>query len=267
MRGAAFCTGDSYHLFDIETYFKVKSYPCHKYEGTLHVSFIKGDERADAFIFSYGCVVTWNMKAQHEAMFLKDLQKFSQGSFAKSIADQFEFSKGSETKIHEEEDLIVLESDDTLIKQSFSYGMAQSVKLKAFEASTKKTIEESEKLPKQMAKRGKIDLPAKKISQKLGELLTERNSIILHSDILDTPEFFWKRPRYEGYYLMTSDYLDMDKRLEILNRRLDVIKDLYDALSNELKHLHSSRLEWIIIILIAIEIVVALWKDIFGTLS
>ena len=264
MRGSAYCTCEDYHLFDIETYFKVNSTHCHRYEDTLHVTFIEDEIRSDLYIFDYGCIVAWNMKPQREAMLLKDIRKFSKAPLPDEFMDSFEFSLGVETKIHEEEDLIVLESDDSLIKQSFSHGLAQSVKLKAFEASTKKTIETSASLPMQMARQGKIKLPSKKISQKLGELLMERSSIILHSDILDTPEFFWKRPRYESYYHMASEYLDLDQRLDIVNRRLDVIKDLYEALSNELKHVHSSRLEWIIIILIAIEIIVALWKDIFG---
>jgi uncharacterized Rmd1/YagE family protein len=48
----------------------------------------------------------------------------------------------------------------------------------------------------------------------------------------------------------------MDKRIEIINQRLDVIKELYDMLNEEMHNMHSSRLEWIVIWLIVIEVLI-----------
>ena len=41
----------------------------------------------------------------------------------------------------------------------------------------------------------------------------------------------------------------------MLENRLEVIQELLEMMADEQKHRHSSLLEWIIIILIAIEIV------------
>ena len=41
----------------------------------------------------------------------------------------------------------------------------------------------------------------------------------------------------------------------MLNKRLDIIKELYDMLASELATAHSNKLEWIIIILILIEVI------------
>jgi uncharacterized Rmd1/YagE family protein len=116
-------------------------------------------------------------------------------------------------------------------------------------------------MPAELATKGKISLSRKKLSQKIGALFAERNSVNLHSDILDTPEFFWRRPRYEPYYVMGVQYLDITTRIGILNKRLDVIHELYDILSNELKHSHSSRLELVIIFLIFIEVMITILRD------
>jgi len=99
------------------------------------------------------------------------------------------------------------------------------------------------------------------LSKKIGALFAERNSINLHSNILDTPEFFWRRPTYEHYYLIATEYLDLTTRLDILNSRLDIIHELYDILSSELNHRHSARLELTIILLILIEVVVVLRNE------
>ena len=40
----------------------------------------------------------------------------------------------------------------------------------------------------------------------------------------------------------------------MLNKRLDIIKELFDMLASELANRHSYTLEWIVIILIMVEV-------------
>ena len=89
----------------------------------------------------------------------------------------------------------------------------------------------------------------------MGELFLQRSNVNLHSDILDTPELFWEFDEYEQMYILGRSYLDIDKRIEILNQRLDILKDLYEMLQNELNVKHSAKIEIIIIVLILAEIV------------
>ena len=56
-------------------------------------------------------------------------------------------------------------------------------------------------------------------------------------------------------YILGREYLDIDKRIEILNQRLDIMKDLYEMLQNELNIKHSAKIEIIIIVLILAEVV------------
>jgi uncharacterized Rmd1/YagE family protein len=162
-----------------------------------------------------------------------------------------------------EEDEIIVQNKNTLTKLAISHGIAQSVKLTIFEDLIQKTIDHTKHLPSELARKGKIHLSRKEISQKMGELFIERNFINLHSEILDTPEFFWDHPELEPFYRRTSHYLDVSKRVEVLNKRLNVVHELFEILSNELNHQHSSRLEWTIIFLIVIEVIIALLRDLF----
>lgn len=93
-----------------------------------------------------------------------------------------------------------------------------------------------------------------------------RNSINLHTDILDTPEFFWDHEDLEVFYEKTCHYLDLTARVDVLNKRLDIVKELFEILNDHLEARHSSRLEWVIIILIAVEVAMALATDIFHLL-
>ncbi len=81
--------------------------------------------------------------------------------------------------------------------------------------------------------------------------------------MLDTPEFFWEHSELEPLYALAANYLDLEARVEVLNQRLDVIHELFEMLVNELNHQHSSRLEWTIILLIILEVVLTLLRDVF----
>ena len=72
---------------------------------------------------------------------------------------------------------------------------------------------------------------------------------------------FWEYPEIEPFYKKSFHYLEVGKRVEVLNKRLAIIHELLEILSAELNHQHSSRLEWTIIILIIIEVGFLIVKD------
>lgn len=49
-----------------------------------------------------------------------------------------------------------------------------------------------------------------------------------------------------------SDYLDLDERADILNRRFSALTDMLDLLRDQQCTAHSEHLEWIVIFLILI---------------
>ena len=108
-----------------------------------------------------------------------------------------------------------------------------------------------------------LEFRYKEISKKIGELFLVKTKINLHYDLLDTPEFFWEYPQYENQYEKMVKYLDIKSRVEVLNKKVEIIQELLHVLSDEQKHKYSSFLEWIIIILIAFEIIINL-KDHFS---
>jgi uncharacterized Rmd1/YagE family protein len=263
MRCSYYCVGDIYDIDEMAKFLREIGREPKFYDNVIHVRKENEDgSSGDAFFFPYGCAIFWGLEEEEEHQILSELRPYVVYPLTFPTHDQSTFHYGDTTIIKEEDDEIILESEDILIKLSLSHGLSQSVKLECFEASVSRTIEKTRHLPEELARKGKIYMSRKKLSKKIGALFAERNSINLHSDILDTPEFFWRRPRYEPYYLMASEYMDIATRLDILNRRLGVIHELYDILSSELNHRHSSRLELTIILLILIEVVVVLRNEV-----
>lgn len=261
MRCTCYCTAAGY---DIPALFQYLNRLGHTqlFRDVVHIQIFEHERpKGDLFYFSYGSLVCWGFSEEEEREILIPLRTFEKESLAKIELDEFTFIEGPEMKI--EEDEIMLQDSLSLTKLAISHGLAQSVKLATFEEIIQKTIDHTKHLPIDLARRGKIPLSRKEISKKMGEIFIERNFINQHTDILDTPEFFWDYPELESFYRRTAHYLDVSKRGELLNKRLTVVHELFEILSNELNHQHSSRLEIIIILLIFIEVTIALFRDVF----
>lgn len=265
---SSYCTGETYNLQAISEFCTNKEI-VHKIYGrdVLHIDsdFTEYGKGGDIFIYSYGCIVFWGLDNANEDNILKLFAEFLQGVLENKIVDRCEYivnSQNEDSFIDAERDRIILDDRDPGIKLSFSYGLSQSVKLAVFEESVEKTIEENREIPNTLMATGKIPLSRRELAKKIGFLFAERNFVNLNSNILDTPDFFWKRPRYEPYYEMSLKFMDIKQRIEVLNDRLNVIHELYDIISTELQHLHSSRLELIIIFLILTEVVLVVLRDI-----
>jgi uncharacterized Rmd1/YagE family protein len=91
----------------------------------------------------------------------------------------------------------------------------------------------------------------------IGELFILRINIHLQGSVLDAPELMWAEPQLEPVYGAVRSYLEMNQRVELLTDRLGVLEDLLRVLKEQLGQTHGEYLEWIVVVLIAAEIVVA----------
>jgi len=215
----------------------------------------------EVFLFDYGVVVIWGMSATQEQRFLKEIAKFELEKLAPDDVEteKFNFYYTHEYQARIYNDFITLrDKNNYMTKLAISHALAQSVKTSLFEELIASTIDTCKNIPTQLALTGKIALSRSQINMQIGELFILRISIHLNGSVLDTPELFWVEPQLEPVYQAVRSYLEMDQRVGLLTERLDVIADLLAVLKEQLSHGHGEKLEWIVIVLIAAEIVVAL---------
>lgn len=262
LRCVSFCTAASYDLLGLANLFKKKGYFTRISRDSLHVMNTK--RPGDIFFFNYGCFVCWGFKKSFEEKLLEYVKEFSDNRLISIETDHLYYRYGDETTLDTHEklrlDIITLESSDTQIKLAMSYGLAQSIKLEAFEETIKEAIKKNNYLPEEIATRGVISLSRRAIFKRIGEIFLVRSLINLNIEYLDTPEFFWRNPNLESYYILAKKFLDIPNRVMALNQKLDVLQELLHILNSQLQHRHSSLLESIIILLIAVEIIISLFQ-------
>ncbi|KAH3679499.1 hypothetical protein WICMUC_000944 [Wickerhamomyces mucosus] len=288
-RVTAYCTASSYKMKDLIRWLKEnkRQYDSHPklFDECLYTPFVykdwRGDKRmdknlirlddeggeitideryTDVFLFEYGVVVLWGFTLREEQAFLNDLAKFESEKLAAEDIQVEEFNyyitKSYQPRIYN--DFITLrDGSNYMLKLSISHAISQSVKISLFEELVDNTIEDTQDIPQQIASAGKVSLSKDEIMKSIGELFILRININLHGSVLDSPEIMWSEPHLEPIYQATRGYLEINQRVALLNQRLEVISDLLQMLKEQLGHSNEEYLEFIVIILVGVEVLVS----------
>jgi required for meiotic nuclear division protein 1 len=146
--------------------------------------------------------------------------------------------------------------------------LARSTKLAVLETSLYKYLSSTRVIPTLLSKGSRLPFNRRVILQKTGELLELRAQLNHYSELTDSlPDLFWDSRHelgLEGYYDQVGKALDVGVRIKTLNEKMDYAQEIASILRETLREKHSADLEWIIIILIAVEVGFELrreWKE------
>ncbi|XP_066104063.1 required for meiotic nuclear division protein 1 homolog isoform X2 [Saccopteryx bilineata] len=157
-----------------------------------------------------------------------------------------------------------LDLDDAILEKfAFSNALCLSVKLAIWEASLDKFVESIQSIPEALKAGRKVKLSHEEVMQKMGELFALRHRINLSSDFLITPDFYWDRENLEELYDKTCQFLSIARRVKVMNEKLQHCMELTDLMRNHLAEKRALRLEWMIVILITIEVLFELGRVFF----
>jgi hypothetical protein len=92
----------------------------------------------------------------------------------------------------------------------------------------------------------------------MAEEIALRGKINLHSTLMDTPDQYWEEHELEKIFESMRDHLDVTRRIETLNERLEHLHHMVDVLKHDRQDRLSTNLELWIIVLIFVEIVCSL---------
>jgi len=218
-------------------------------------------EQGSCAIFPFAVVVFWSLRPEQIERLAAEICRFLNNPLADVEVDNFYYIDSSD-KNRFFHDRIELADSKPLTLLAISHALAQSTKLSVFEAQAQKTIEATSPIPRKLAEQGSTSLSRRQTAKMRGQLFITKSEIILKYELLDTPEFFWEYPELQALYEMGASYLEIKPRTEMLTLKLETIHEMFEMLADDLKHQHSSKLEWIIIWLIAVEIIMFLVHDV-----
>jgi uncharacterized Rmd1/YagE family protein len=94
----------------------------------------------------------------------------------------------------------------------------------------------------------------------IGNALLVQQRVSGRVAVVEKPDVVWDKPELERLYARLEDEYELKERVEALDRKLTVIAETANALTDISDTRRSLRLEWAIVVLIVFEIVLSLYQ-------
>jgi uncharacterized Rmd1/YagE family protein len=214
-----------------------------------------------AVLFRYGVAVLIGLSPEDETGFLErlkprvggKLQRFEEETAVVALAggteDQVQAGGPIQLRDMSLERLLVIA--DVL---------AKSVVLAHDEREVAKVFEIIEPFAKELADHGRTRRDRKGVLQLIGNALLVQHRVSGRVAVGEKPDALWERPDLERLYARLEDEYELKERVDTLNRKLAVVAETADTLADIIDTRRSLRLELIVVVLIAFEIVVTFYQ-------
>jgi uncharacterized Rmd1/YagE family protein len=213
-----------------------------------------------AVLFRYGVVVFIGLSAEEEADFLERLQTRTYGKITPPEEEwaKIQVAKEGEEPIPVGGPILVREfSLERLLVVADA--LAKSVVLGHDEREVTNVFDRIEPFARELATFGKTSRNRTDLLKLLGNALLVQHRLSGRVAVGEKPDVLWDRPDLERLYARLEDEYELSERAETLNRKLGVIADTASTLAEIIDTKRSLRLELIVVILIAFEIVITFY--------
>jgi uncharacterized Rmd1/YagE family protein len=135
--------------------------------------------------------------------------------------------------------------------------LSKSVVLARDEREVSAVFELVEPFARQLAEKGRTTGGRRAILKHIGNTLLVQHRLSGRVAVAEKPDVLWDRPELERLYARLEDEYELKERAEALTRKLSVIAETAEVLTDIIDTGRSLRLEIVIVVLIAVEIVIA----------
>jgi required for meiotic nuclear division protein 1 len=214
-----------------------------------------------AVLFRYGVAVLIGLSAEDEAALLERLSSRIGGRLARPEEETatIELAGETEDQVSAGGPILVRDmSPERLLVVSDV--LAKSVVLANDEREVTKVFETIEPAARELASRGKTNNDRTGMLKLIGNALLVQHRISGRVAIAEKPDALWDRPDLERLYARLEDEYELKERVDSLNRKLSVIAETANTLADIIDTRRSLRLEMIVVLLIAFEIVITFYQ-------
>ena len=218
-----------------------------------------------ATVFRYGVVVLVGLNPQEESAVLAGLAARITGRFIRPEEETalIEVSPERDDQIPPGGPigLKALSPERVLV---ISDALAKSVVLAHDEREVAAVFDKIEPFARGLAEGGRTPGGRRTILRLIGNAILVQHRVSGRVAVAEKPDVLWDRPDLERLYARLEDEYELKERAEALNRKLAVISETAQALTDVIDTERSLRLEIIIVVLILLEIVIAAYQIFVG---
>lgn len=214
-------------------------------------------ETEKVLVFSFGSIVFINSNMGHTEIFMKYLKKIKSDIDIEHF-DRFHddyalhFTEGEEIDFTDK--YVQIPSRELFYSELVSIIIAKSVALERIEEQLGKILDNIESKIDNLEK-GKLNIGNKELAKTTSRIVRHEYNTIAYIMILDKPDITWINSDAAHFYEKMSEFFELNDRYEVIKSKTEILKSIVDGLADISSSIRGLRLEWIVIILIVIEVI------------
>ncbi|MES2811058.1 MAG: RMD1 family protein [Bacteroidota bacterium] len=225
---------------------------------TTEVFYFLPDQNRFLYVVDYGVVVFGNYEENDKDELFNFIKPFASKLVHLDLSEDYRIvidSNSSKTIV--KNDWVTIPQFNPSALHIVMLNIGQSVALEYYETLTDELITSSKQYIVELETKGRLSISKTNLLKYIGKVLNVKNSIIDNLYILDDPNLVWDNEELNLLNRRLKLNFDINPRFKDLDYRLKIVEDNLTLFTDVLNVRESNRLEWVIIILIALEILIA----------
>jgi len=150
---------------------------------------------------------------------------------------------------------IEIVNSDVEVLRLIMLNVSQSVALDYYSEQTNLLLEETNSHTLSLERRGRLDISGRNLKKYIGKTLNLKNRIAENLYIFDSPPETWEDENLNRLDQGLKRTFDLQERFRDIREGLEIVRENLELFKDLLQYRNSTFLEWIIIILVALEVV------------
>lgn len=216
--------------------------------------FYKRENNQYFYLFNYGVVVFAGFNDLEKSEFIKFVKNYVEDEVTEKFEDDFDVQTDPSISVLLKYNSITVSelTDDTI--RIIMLNIGQSVSLDYYESLTYEILKNTTKMTDELEQNGKLKSSQKNLLKFIGKTINIKNSIIDNLYIFDSPDEAWEDEHLERIDKGLKKTFDLKMRYQDIDYKLKIVQETLKLFTDLIQNRESTRLEWVIIILILIEV-------------
>jgi len=211
-------------------------------------------------VLRYGVIVFGNVKASAQTVIIDKIRPFVDSESNQENWEVLNLKVGPKYRFRLKNGVIYCSELELGVKQLISIILARSVVLEFLEKQTDEILAKFSDIIETFHQKGRIFAGSTKLLKLVGASMKIKNDSIYQLSMLDKPDFTWDDAQLDILYTDLEEEYEISSRYRILR---DKINTLFEDSHFILQYLEGRRallLEFIIVVLIVIEIILFFYE-------
>ncbi|QCK16688.1 RMD1 family protein [Mangrovivirga cuniculi] len=206
-------------------------------------------------LFKQGSVVFVNCKQHEQERFIEIVKPYISEPQIQHFVDDFVIEIEPEKPSRFQFDYFSLPVVNTDVHKVVALNLVQSTALDYYSEVVSNLLAQLNEFSIQLAQKGKLKSGRKSMLKFIGKSLISKNAIAQQIYFFDTPDIAWDDQYLDRLNRELNNNFELKQRYRVLETKFKILEENLSVYMDIYNQKESAILEWIIIILILIEVI------------